>query len=60
MFPAPLWNACDFVLQINFTFEHIPGKMNIAVDNLTRSEMDPNENIILKFREDIPTKNQLK
>ena len=32
MIPPPLWNACDFVLQINFTIAHIPGKMNTAAD----------------------------
>ena len=56
MIPPPLWNACDFVLQFNFTIAHIPGKMNTAADFLTRLEMDPNEKIILKIREDIPTK----
>ena len=56
MVPPPLWNACDFVLQFNFTTAHIPGKMNTAADFLSRLEMDPNEKIILKIREDIPTK----
>ena len=56
MSPPPLWNACDFVLQFNFTIAHIPGKMNTAADFLPRLEMDPNEKIILKVREDIPTK----
>ena len=56
MIPPPLWNACDFVLQINFTIAHIPEKMNTAADFLSRLEMDPNEKIILKIREDIPTK----
>ena len=51
-----LWNGCDFVLQFNFTIAHIPGKMNTAADFLSRLEMDPNEKIILKIREDIPTK----
>ena len=45
--PPPLWNACDFVLQFNFTIAHIPGKMNTAADFLSRLEMDPNEKIIL-------------
>ena len=54
--PPPLWNACDFVLQFNFTIAHIPGKMNTAADSLSRLEMDPNEKVILKIREDIPTK----
>ena len=56
MIPPTLWNACDFVLQFNFTIAHIPGKMNTAADFLSRLEMDPNEKIILKIREDIPTK----
>ena len=56
MTPPPLWNACDFVLQFNFTIAHIPGRINTAADFLSRLEMDPNEKIILKIREDIPTK----
>ena len=52
----PLWNACDFVLRFNFTIAHIPGKTNTAADFLSRLEMDPNEKIFLKIREDIPTK----
>ena len=54
--PPPLWNACDFVLQFNFTIAHIPGKMNTAADFLSRLDMDPNEKVILEIREDIPTK----
>ena len=56
MIPPPLWNACDFVLQFNFTITHMPGKMNTAAYFLSRFEMDPNEKIILKIREDIPIK----
>ena len=56
MIPPPLGNACDFVIQFNFTIEHIPGKMNTAADFLSRLEKDPNEKINLKIREDIPTK----
>ena len=56
MIPPLLWNACEFVLQFNFTIAHIPRKMNTAADFLSRLEMDPNEKIILKIREDIPTK----
>ena len=56
MIPPPLWNACDFVLQFNFTIAHIPGKMNTAAGFSSRLEMDPNEKIILNIREDIPTK----
>ena len=32
MLPPPLWNACDLVLQFNFTIAHIPGKMNTAAE----------------------------
>ena len=56
MIPPPLWNACDFVLQFNFTTAHIAGKMNTAADFLSRLEMDPNEKITSKIREHIPTK----
>ena len=56
MIPPPLWNACDFVLQFNFTIAHIRGKMNTAADFLSRLELDPKEKVILKIREDIPTK----
>ena len=56
MIPPPLWNACDFVLQFNFTIAHIPGKINTAADFLSCLEMDPNEKINLKTREDVPPK----
>ena len=48
MIPPPLWNACDFVLQFNFTIAHIPGKLNTAADFLSRSENDLIEKIFLK------------
>ena len=41
MIPPPLWNACDFVLQFDFTIAHIPGKKNTAADFLSRLEMEP-------------------
>ena len=56
MIPPLPWNACDFVLQFNFTIALIPGKMNTAADFLSRLEMDANEKIVLKIKEDIPTK----
>ena len=56
LIPPPLLNAFDFVLKFNFTIAHIPGKMNTAADFLSRLEMDPNEKVILKIREDILTK----
>ena len=40
MIAAPLWNACDFVFQINFTIAHNPGQMNTAAKFLSRLEMD--------------------
>ena len=56
MIPPPLWTACDFVLQFTFTIAHISGKLNTAADFLSRLEMDPDEKIFLKIKEDIPTK----
>ena len=56
MFPPPLWKACDFELQINFTSAHIPGKMITAAGFLSGLEVEPSENVILNFREEIPTK----
>ena len=62
MIPPPFWNACDFVLQFNFTIAQIAGKMNTAADFLSSLEMVNekiiwrNEKIILKIREDNRTK----
>ena len=56
MIPPPFWNACDFVLQFNFTIAHIPVKMNTAADFSSRLERDPNRKILLKITKDIPTK----
>ena len=53
--PPTLWNACEYVIQFNFTIAHIPGKNNTAADNLSRLEISPKEKLILKIREDIPT-----
>ena len=54
--PPPLWNACDFVIQFNFTIAHIPGKKNnTAADYLSRMEMDPTEKLVLKIRADVET-----
>ena len=54
--PPPLWNACDYVIQFNFTIAHIPGKNNTAADYLSRLEMDPKDKQTLTIREDIVTK----
>ena len=56
IFPPTLWNACDYVIQFNFTIAHIPGKNNTAADCLSRLEISPKEKLILRIREDIPTK----
>ena len=53
--PPTLWNACDYVIQFNFTIAHIPGKNNTAADYLSRLEISPKEKLILRIREDIPT-----
>ena len=53
--PPTLWNACDYVIQFNFTIAHIPGKNNTAADYLSRLEISPEEKLILRIREDIPT-----
>ena len=53
--PPSLWNACDYVIQFNFTIAHIPGKNNTAADYLSRLEISPKEKLILRIREDIPT-----
>ena len=51
--PPTLWNACDYVMQFNFTIAHIPGKNNTAADYLSRLEISPKEKLILRIREDI-------
>ena len=53
--PPILGNACDYVIQFNFTIAHIPGKNKTAADYLSRLELSPKEKLILRIREDIPT-----
>ena len=53
--PLTLWNACDYVIQFNFTIARIPGKNNTAADFLSRLEISPKEKLILRIKEDIPT-----
>ena len=50
-----LWNACNFVLQFNFTIAHVPGRMNTAADFLSRLDLDPKEKVQLLIRDDIQT-----
>ena len=52
--PPALWNACDYVLQFNFTMAHIAGSVNTAADFLSILELKVTEKIRLKIREDIP------
>ena len=53
--PPALWNACDYVLHINFKIAHIAGSVNTAADFLSRLELKITEKICLKIREDIQT-----
>ena len=53
--PPTLWNACDCVIQFNFTIAHIPGKNNTGADYLSRLEISPKEKRIFTKRKDIPT-----
>ena len=53
--PPALWNACDYVLQFNFTKALIAGSVNTAADFLSRLELKVTEKIRLKIREDIHT-----
>ena len=53
--PTTLWNACDYVLQLNFKIAHIAGSVNTAADFLSRLEFQVTEKIRLKIREDIHT-----
>ena len=53
--PPSLSNACDYVIQFNFTIAHIRGKNNTAADYLSRLENSPKEKLILRIREHIPT-----
>ena len=48
--PPALWNACDYVLQFNFTIAHIAGSVNTAADFLSRLELRVTEKIRLKIR----------
>ena len=54
-FPPALWNACDYVLQLNFKIAHIAGPVNTAADFLSRLVLKVTEKIRLKIREDICT-----
>ena len=53
--PPSLWNACDYVLQLNFKIAHIAGSDNTAADFLSRLELKVTEEIHLKIRDDVQT-----
>ena len=53
--PASLWNACDYVLQLNFKKAHFAVSVNTAVDFFSRLERKVTEKIHLKIREDVQT-----
>ena len=53
--PPALWNACDYVLQVNFKIAHIAGSVNTAADFFSRLELKVTEKIRLKIREDFQT-----
>ena len=53
--PPTMWNACDYVMQLNSTIAHIPGKNNTAADYLSRLEISPKGKLLLRIREDIST-----
>ena len=52
-FPPSFWNACDYVLQFNFTLAHITGSVNTAADFFSRLELKVTEKFYLKILEDV-------
>ena len=53
--PPSLWNASDYVLQLNFKIAHIAGSVNTAADFFFRLELKVTEKIHLRIREDVQT-----
>ena len=47
MIPPSYWNACNFVLQFQFKIAHVPGRMNTAVDFLSRLDINPKDKVLL-------------
>ena len=43
--PPSLWNACDYVLQLNFNLAHIAGSVNKAADFFKRLELEVREDL---------------
>ena len=53
--PPSLWNACDYVPQLNFKKAHIAGSVNAAPYCFSRLELKVTEKIHLKVWEDVQT-----
>ena len=53
--PPSNWNACDYVLQLNFKIAHIAGSVDTTADFLSRLDRKVTEKIHLKIREDTQT-----
>ena len=51
--PPSLWNACGYVLQVNFNTTHTTGSVNTAADFLSRLERQVTEKNHLKILEDV-------
>ena len=50
-----LWNACDYVLKLDFKIANVPGSVHTAADFLSRLELNVTEKTRLKILEDIQT-----
>ena len=51
--PPTLWNACNYVLHFNFHIMHVAGTQNTAADFSSRINLNPNERVEIKIRNDI-------
>ena len=53
--PPALWNACDYVLQFNFTIAHIAPSANTAAYFVSRLELNVTKKLRLKICEVMQT-----
>ena len=53
--PPALWNACVYLLQINFKIAHISGSVRTTPDFLSTLDLKVTEKLRLKAREGIQT-----
>ena len=51
--PPTLWNACDYVLQINFPIMHLASTQKTAADFSSRIDLNLEEKVELKIENDI-------